>query len=46
MFLHAHRVRFTHPLTGADVVIESPMPPELARFVARLDADQNAMADA
>jgi 23S rRNA pseudouridine955/2504/2580 synthase len=46
MFLHAHRIRFIHPLTGADLVIESPMPPELARFVARLDADQNATADA
>ena len=38
MFLHAHRMRFAHPLTGDEVVVESPLPPELERFVARLDA--------
>ena len=39
MFLHAHRMRFAHPLTGDDVIVESPLPPDLERFVARLDAD-------
>ena len=46
MFLHAHRVRFVHPLTGIELVIEAPMPPELVRFVARLDAGKNAAANA
>jgi len=38
MFLHAHRIRFAHPVTGDEVVVESPLPPDLERFVARLDA--------
>jgi 23S rRNA pseudouridine955/2504/2580 synthase len=42
MFLHAYRIQFTHPLTGADLVVESPMPSELVRFVARLDLDRDA----
>jgi 23S rRNA pseudouridine955/2504/2580 synthase len=46
MFLHAHRIQFTHPLTGADLIVESPMPPDLVRFVERLDADQDAITDA
>jgi 23S rRNA pseudouridine955/2504/2580 synthase len=37
MFLHAHRVRFAHPADGREIVIESPLPDDLARFVARLD---------
>jgi len=44
MFLHAHRIRFAHPLTGSDTVVDSPLPPDLARFVARLDADQERTA--
>ena len=44
MFLHAHRMRFEHPLTGETVTVESPLPADLARFVARLDA-QAAAAD-
>lgn len=46
MFLHAHRIQFSHPLTGVDLVVESPMPPELVRFVARLDAGKDASTDA
>jgi 23S rRNA pseudouridine1911/1915/1917 synthase len=38
-FLHAHRLRFRHPLTGADVDLESPLPAELA---AALDRSRNA----
>jgi 23S rRNA pseudouridine955/2504/2580 synthase len=38
MFLHAHRIRFTHPVDGREVVVEAPLAPELAAFVARLDA--------
>ena len=37
MFLHAHRFGFRHPLTDAAMVIESPLPQDLARFVATLD---------
>jgi len=28
-FLHAHRLRFSHPLTDGEVDVESPLPPEL-----------------
>jgi 23S rRNA pseudouridine955/2504/2580 synthase len=38
MFLHAHRLALAHPLTAAPLVLESPLPPDLAAFVARLDA--------
>jgi 23S rRNA pseudouridine955/2504/2580 synthase len=46
MFLHAHTLRFVHPVTGAPVALESPLPEELARFVARLDAAFAAPAHA
>jgi 23S rRNA pseudouridine955/2504/2580 synthase len=38
MFLHAHRIHFTHPVDGREVVVEAPLAPDLAAFVARLDA--------
>jgi len=38
MFLHAHRIRFTHPVDGREVVVEASLAPDLAAFVARLDA--------
>jgi 23S rRNA pseudouridine955/2504/2580 synthase len=38
MFLHAQRISFAHPVTGATMTIESPLPAELAAFIARLDA--------
>jgi 23S rRNA pseudouridine955/2504/2580 synthase len=38
MFLHAQRIRFAHPVTGDEVVVASPLPPDLERFLARLDA--------
>jgi len=38
MFLHAHRIRFRHPIDGREVVVESPLPPDLAAFVGSLDA--------
>jgi 23S rRNA pseudouridine1911/1915/1917 synthase len=34
--LHAHRLGFEHPVTGAAVAFESPLPPDLRRLVARL----------
>jgi 23S rRNA pseudouridine955/2504/2580 synthase len=42
MFLHAHRIAFVHPLSGAEVVVEAPLPPDLAAFVARLCAPRAA----
>jgi len=38
MFLHAHSIEFNHPLTGAPLRIVAPLPPELEKFLARLDA--------
>jgi 23S rRNA pseudouridine955/2504/2580 synthase len=38
MFLHSHALGFAHPATGAPMSFESPLPPDLARFVAALDA--------
>ena len=38
MFLHAHRIRFVHPIDGREVIIDAPLAPDLAAFVARLDA--------
>ena len=29
-FLHARRIRFTHPLTGAEIDLESALPGDLA----------------
>jgi 23S rRNA pseudouridine1911/1915/1917 synthase len=37
-FLHANRLAFTHPLTGARVEAESPLPDDLAPFLGRLRA--------
>lgn len=38
MFLHAVRLGFKHPSTGAEIRLEAQLPPELAKYVARLDA--------
>jgi len=35
MFLHAASLAFAHPLTGAPLRIESPLPPDLALFSSR-----------
>lgn len=34
-FLHAHRLRFTHPVTGTELDLESPLPGDLAAALAR-----------
>jgi len=34
-FLHAHRLRLTHPLTGAELDLSSPLPPDLAEALER-----------
>jgi len=38
-FLHASRLAFPHPFTDELVDVESPLPPELARYLAALDGD-------
>jgi 23S rRNA pseudouridine1911/1915/1917 synthase len=35
-FLHARRLAFTHPVTGAAVEVSSPLPPDLAAALATL----------
>ena len=32
MFLHARRIRFAHPVDGREVIVEAPLPPELAAY--------------
>lgn len=41
MFLHAAQLRFQHPLTGAALAFDSPLPPDLAAFIAQLDGAEN-----
>lgn len=36
VFLHAQRIRFVQPSTGAPVTVESSLPPELERWLAGL----------
>jgi len=36
-FLHAHRLGFRSPATGAQVVVESPLPPDLVEWKASLE---------
>jgi len=36
MFLHARRIGFTSPATGDRVMVESPLPPELAQWLDAL----------
>ncbi|MGH3065988.1 MAG: RluA family pseudouridine synthase [Gaiellaceae bacterium] len=37
-FLHAYRLRFRHPVTGAQVEVESALPPELVRALEQARA--------
>ncbi|MBK7793108.1 MAG: RluA family pseudouridine synthase [Betaproteobacteria bacterium] len=46
MFLHAHRVRFVHPLTAVPMTIDAPLAPELQRFLDSLDRRARSPADA
>ncbi|HVY40405.1 MAG TPA: RluA family pseudouridine synthase [Polyangia bacterium] len=34
--LHAHRLTFPHPVSRAPVTVESPLPPDLTDYIARL----------
>ncbi len=40
MFLHAVRLSLPHPLSGAPLAFEAPLPEELQAFVARLDVHE------
>lgn len=37
-FLHAHHIGFTSPATGARVIVEAPLPPDLTDWLAALDS--------
>ena len=39
-FLHAHRLRFRHPVTGEDVDLRSPLPADLETALARARNDE------
>jgi 23S rRNA pseudouridine1911/1915/1917 synthase len=41
-FLHAARLAFAHPVTGEAVDVASPLPPDLAAVLARLEAGASA----
>ncbi len=45
MFLHAHKIAFAHPIGGDSIVVESPLAPDLVRFIARLDGAGGGQAD-
>ena len=36
-FLHAFKLSFAHPITGAPLNFEAPLPKELAAFVAHVE---------
>ena len=37
-FLHAAKLGFTHPMTGAPLEFEAPLPSELATFIAHVES--------
>lgn len=41
-FLHAHRLEFRHPRTGASRSFTSPLPPDLAGFLSEVPGDASA----
>ena len=38
-FLHAARLAFRHPVTGAEVDVASPLPPDLEAALAQAEAE-------
>lgn len=40
MFLHAASLRFRHPLSDQELALESPLPEELAGYLAQLDMNE------
>ena len=45
MFLHAQRLRFTHPASGETLQLEAPLPPECQRLVQALKARTSTTAE-
>jgi 23S rRNA pseudouridine955/2504/2580 synthase len=45
MFLHAWRLSLPHPIEKRLLTVESPLPPDLAGFVAHLDQTQHGDGD-
>ena len=43
MFLHAAVLRFTHPLTDAPLVLESPLPDDLEAYLRHLNTPDHAL---
>jgi len=44
MFLHAHRLTFTHPATGAPITVSAPLPAECVEFLQQLRQGRQARA--
>lgn len=40
MFLHAAKLKLSHPISGTVVELESPLPADLSGFVTRLDTNE------
>lgn len=40
MFLHAHRLRFPHPISGTWLSVEAPLPPECEELLKRIRTKQ------
>jgi 23S rRNA pseudouridine1911/1915/1917 synthase len=38
--LHAAKLEFTHPVTGRDISVESPVPADFAALLSALRAEQ------
>jgi 23S rRNA pseudouridine1911/1915/1917 synthase len=45
LWLHAHRLELTHPLTGAGLIVASPLPVELKQSLIRLGAPDIGSVD-
>jgi 23S rRNA pseudouridine955/2504/2580 synthase len=42
MFLHAYRLSFTHPVTGEEITVTAPLPPECAHYLESLETRESA----
>jgi 23S rRNA pseudouridine955/2504/2580 synthase len=42
MFLHAASIRLPHPLSGEVLALTAPLPPELAKFVEKIEKAADA----
>jgi 23S rRNA pseudouridine955/2504/2580 synthase len=45
MYLHAFKAVIVHPATGATLELEAPLPPDLEKFTAGLDAGEASRAE-